>query len=144
MTNLVRNAWHAFPWRLVRKAVLLPAGLWLVLVLVPSLLGSPGAICLTPGGWLLGLWVGARVAGNTQVFEIKYVIRTAAQAGAVMGLIQGLIFTAIAVLSPNFSQGEGLRNLFLGVILTLLGVGVVSSLAAWVGRVITGRSVTFE
>jgi hypothetical protein len=144
MTNPSNDARPTIPWGLVRHAVWLPGGLWLALVLIPSLLGSPGAICLTPAGWLLGLWVGARVAGGTRIFETQYVTRTARQAGVVMGIAQGLIFTAIAVISPNFSQGEGLRSLVLGVILTLLGAGVSSMLAAWAARVITGRSVSFE
>jgi hypothetical protein len=142
MPNLVRNVWQAIPWGLIRYAVLLPAGLWMVVVLLPSLLGSPGVICITPVGWLLGLWVGLRVTRVTDVFEVK--THNAALAGGLLGLIQGVAFIAIALLSPDFSPGEVGRSVLLGLIVTLLGTGVSAGLAAWVGRLITGRGVTIE
>ena len=69
---------------------------WLIFVLAISLAGYPTIACFTPLGWLLAARVGRQSTNNSPSPTLDQRLMEAALAGALFGLLQAVLFIAIA------------------------------------------------
>lgn len=94
---------------------------WLLMVVVFTLRQQPGIICMTPVFWLAAFVVGPGVINFSPSRQAAILRREAALAGAVFGLLVGLIFLVdtfiIGLSDPNgisFAVAGGLGCMLFG------------------------------
>ncbi len=107
---------------------------WLAAVVLVSWAGYPGVVCVTPLAWLIAARVGLLVMNNStsQTRHTRY--QEAAAAGAVLGLLQGLLLTGVLLILLPMAEAERPRAALLGALLTLVGLpagAAWSLLTAW-------------
>jgi hypothetical protein len=109
--------------------VSLPAFWWVLAVVVVTVSGYPGVICVTPLGWTLALSVGTRTAGASSSPQRSQRILEAALAGAGLGLLQGLLFAGVLALAgpDRLAPGSALDAIG-SAALALLFVGAAGML----------------
>ena len=81
-----------------RAVLLVPAtqfAPWLVVVLLATWGGYPGVVCVTPVAWLIALRVGLVCVGQSRSAQRGRRLLEAALAGALIGLLQGLLFWVV-------------------------------------------------
>jgi hypothetical protein len=106
----------------VLKAIWLPFLSWTVAVLVVSFGGKqPGVVCATPMAWFMALWVGLRAAAYTRSPTRGARLMEAALAGGVFGLLQGVLFTAIAPFMGEIRADEQRKAIVLAIVMLVLG-----------------------
>jgi hypothetical protein len=103
---------------------------WLILVLVYAWAGNPGVVCITPLAWLLALAVGLRVAERSSSPAPAQRIREAAQAGALLGLLQGLLFLVMVQRLGEIAPDEMMATILISAGMVCLGILVSAALAA--------------
>jgi hypothetical protein len=114
----------------ILKSVWLPFVSWLVAVLIVAFGGrQPGVVCVTPMAWLLALWVGLRCALYTRTEKKAGRLLEAALSGGLLGLLQGVLFAAIAPLMGEIKSNEQQKAVLLTVIMLLVGTAVASLLS---------------
>src|SRR5690349_24851657 len=69
--------------------------LWLGMVVLVSLAGYPGVVCVTPMAWLLALRVGVVCTARSRSGECGRRVLEADIAGGVLGFVYGLYFFVI-------------------------------------------------
>lgn len=109
---------------------------WLLMVVVFTVRQQPGIICLTPVFWLASFVVGPGVINFSRSRQTAALRREAALAGALFGLLVGLIFlvdTLIVGLSDpdgiSFAVAAGLGCMLFGAglcALVSLGMAVLT------------------
>jgi hypothetical protein len=123
--------------RAIAAGLFLPMLFWTGAVVVVTLLGYPGVVCVTPLAWLLALPVGLRVVheseGEPGVVQVEGLV-----AGGLLGIWQAVLFGAATALSPfAVSSAESLPNPWLvGGLGALIGAPVTAAVglaAAWWG-----------
>src|SRR5258707_15461558 len=82
-------------WRTIILVPLSQFAPWLAVVLLVTWAGYPGVVCATPLAWLIALRVGIVCASKTKSSEMAQRLLEAALAGALFGLLQGLLFWVI-------------------------------------------------
>src|SRR6187455_1006641 len=65
---------------------------WLIAVLIVSIAGYPGVVCVTPMAWLIALRVGNICVARSRSEQSRQRILEASIAGAILGLLQGILF----------------------------------------------------
>lgn len=121
-------------FKAVVNAIWLPFLVWLAAVITVAFGGrQPGVICVTPMAWLLALWVGLRCAVRTRSAQRSSRLTEAALAGAVFGLLQGVLFTLIAPFMGSVQPGERQKAMLLSVIMIVLGAIVSGVLSVAIG-----------
>jgi len=94
--------------RLIGKTALQFFALWLILVLLMIWLGYPGVLCVTPAAWLLSLVIGIRCVTNSSSAEKLQRLLEAVLAGALYGLLVGMLFIVGGlILFPFEADQEG-------------------------------------
>jgi len=119
-------------FKAIVNAIWLPFVIWLMAVIAVAFGGrQPGVVCATPMAWLLALWVGLRCAARSGSAQRSSRLNEAALAGAVFGLLQGILFTLIAPFMGSIQPGERQKAMLISVIMILLGaiVSAVLSIA---------------
>jgi len=91
---------------------------WLAMVLLVTWAGYPGVVCVTPMAWLLALRVGNLVAARSRSETSSRRLTEAALAGAVLGLLQGILFAVIISQLEPINPDEAART-------TLLTIGMI-------------------
>ena len=104
---------------------------WLVAVLVITLAGYPGVVCVTPMAWLLALSAGLRCASQSASPQESRRILEAGLAGGLLGLLQGILFGVIANRMGEIKPEEQASAIGLSLGMLCLGVLAAASLAAF-------------
>src|SRR5215207_4792782 len=68
---------------------------WLAMVVLVSLAGYPGVVCVTPMAWLLALRVGNLCVAHSKSGQSSQRLMEAALAGGFLGFLQGMLFLVI-------------------------------------------------
>jgi hypothetical protein len=128
----------------VLNAVWFPFLVWTIAVIsVAFVRHEPGVICVTPVAWLMAFWVGHRCVSLSRSGERSARFREAALAGAIFGLLQGLLFTVVAPSMGSIRPDEAQKAIVLDAVMIVLGA-VVSAvfsvvLSASLARRLTSR-----
>src|SRR5262249_18261876 len=106
------------------RSVLVPLIIWCVWVGGATSDGYPGVVCLTPMAWLLGRWSGNFCAARSGSQAQRRLLE-AGIAGALLGLLQGVIFYVIqrAFMPVKPDEVQNALVLSLGII----GFGTIIS-----------------
>lgn len=121
-----------FDLRTVLKTLLVCFVPWLSVVLLIAWRGQPGVICMTPLAWLMALWVGVRCAANSSSITAKHRLTEAAVAGALFGLLQGVLFTlVVSRMTTADENAQATRFVIVIIVLGTLVGGGLAALNAW-------------
>ena len=96
--------------------------LWLAMVILVSLAGYPGVICVTPMGWLIALRVGNLCVARSRSEKSSQRLVEAAFAGGVLGLLQGILFIVIVPLLGPIQTDEWMQTIILTLIMVIVGI----------------------
>lgn len=110
---------------------------WALAVLLASIAGYPGVICITPMAWLLALRVGNLVAWQSRSTSSSRRLLEAGLAGGIFGFLQGLLFAVISPFMGPIQQDEVARAIGLAVIVMLFSVVAGAGLSlftAWLNE----------
>ena len=95
---------------------------WLLMVFLVSGAGYPGVVCVTPMAWLIALRVGNLVVARSRSDSSSRRLTEAALAGAVLGLLQGVLFAAIISFLEPISADDRSRSMILTLIMIAMGL----------------------
>jgi hypothetical protein len=95
---------------------------WLAMVLLVTWAGYPGVVCVTPMAWLIALQVGNLTVARSRSETSSRRLTEAALAGAVLGLLQGLLFAAIISLLEPINADDRIRTIVLTLIMIVIGI----------------------
>jgi hypothetical protein len=95
---------------------------WLAIVLLVAWAGYPGVVCVTPMAWLIALRVGNLVAARSRSEASSLRLTEAALAGAVLGLLQGILFAVLISQLAPINPDERSRSIILTLIMIVVGV----------------------
>ena len=118
MSNPFRHLDH----RLILETALRQFIPWLAMVVLVSLAGYPGVICVTPMAWLIALRVGNICVTRSTSAESSQRILEAALAGGLLGLLQGILFLVFITFLGPIQASEWTRTIVLVVIQPILGI----------------------
>ncbi|HUG34092.1 MAG TPA: hypothetical protein VMJ90_04940 [Anaerolineales bacterium] len=102
---------------------------WLFSVILVSLAGYPGVVCVTPMAWLLALRVGNLVAWRSRSATSSRRLTEAALAGGFFGLLLGILFAAVTPFMGPIQPDETTRAIAFAVIMIVVGVFASTSLS---------------
>jgi hypothetical protein len=114
-------------YRLIGKTALQFFVPWLILVLLMIWLGYPGVLCVTPAAWLLSLVIGIRCVTNSPSPEKIQRLLEAVLAGALYGLLVGMLFLAGGLILFPFEADQEGSQLWLST--GMLSAGLLFSTA---------------
>jgi hypothetical protein len=112
-----------------------PVAWFVAMAVLATLGGYPGVICVTPMAWLIGLAAGQRVAMGSRNAPGRGVLLEAAIAGALVGVIEGLLFVVIGSRAELRDATEVQQMLGWSACMVLLGVPVTAGLAVGMAKV---------
>ena len=95
---------------------------WLMAVLVVSIAGYPGVVCVTPMAWLLALRVGNICVVRSRSEQSRQRILEASIAGAILGLLQGILFLIVVPFMGPYPSDEITKTVVLTLTMILLGM----------------------
>ena len=111
-----------------------PFILWVAVVIIMSFVRrQPGVICITPVAWLLACWVGILCVARSRSVEKAARLTEAGLAGGIFGLLQGLLFAAIAPLMGSIRPEERQKAVLLSAAMIVIGAIVSALLSMAVG-----------
>jgi NhaP-type Na+/H+ or K+/H+ antiporter len=102
---------------------------WLAMVLLVTWAGYPGVVCVTPMAWLIALQVGNLTVARSRSETASRRLTEAALAGAVLGLLQGLLFAAIISLLEPINADDRTRTIVLTLIMIVVGIAAGAGLS---------------
>lgn len=97
---------------------------WLAAMVVVSLAGYPGVVCVTPLAWLLALQVGNVCVMRSASGSASKRLTEAGLAGAVLGFLQGFLFWIVVPYMGPIRPDEKLNAALLGAV--MIGGGIVA------------------
>jgi MFS family permease len=95
---------------------------WLIMVFLVTWAGYPGVVCVTPMAWLMALRVGNLVIARSRSDSSSRRLMEAALAGAVLGLLQGVLFAAIISFLEPISADDRSRSMILTLLMIAVGM----------------------
>ena len=104
---------------------------WLVMVLVVSLAGFPGVVCITPVAWLLAARAGLVCAMKSTSTLMARRLQEAALTGGLLGFLQGILFSIIAPRMGPVLASEQAGAAVLVAAMLVMGVLAGAALAAF-------------
>jgi hypothetical protein len=113
---------------------------WLAVVLLISWAGYPGVICVTPMAWLMALAVGQRCAAQSTSETRTKRLLEAALAGAIFGLLQGVLFFFIAPRMGPVTAREQTSALGISLGMLCVGIPVAAGLATFTAWLVLQRT----
>lgn len=96
--------------------------LWLAMVILVSVAGYPGVICVTPMAWLIALRVGNICVARSMSEESSQRLREAALAGGFLGLLQGILFIVVLPFFGPVQADERTQAIILSLIMVIAGI----------------------
>jgi len=96
--------------------------LWVTMVLLVSLAGYPGVVCVTPMAWLLALRVGNLCVARSKSGRSSQRLLEAALAGGFLGFLQGILFLVIVPFMGPYQSDEITKTIILTLIMLLVGI----------------------
>jgi hypothetical protein len=115
---------------------------WVVAILVATLSGYPGAVCVTPLGWIMALSVGQRSVVSSISENPNMRLVEAALGGALLCLLQGFLFALIIAFGSPLGAESG--NPYGAVLTALIGFGIVGGGGAVVGAALSLVSAALQ
>lgn len=97
---------------------------WLVSVLLVTLAGYPGVVCVTPMAWLIALRVGNVCTARSKSETSMNRLIEAALAGGIIGFLQGVLFIVIVPLMGPIQADEQANTVILSLL--MLGIGTAA------------------
>lgn len=94
---------------------------WLVVVLLITVAGQPGVVCVTPMAWLLALRVGNIVAWRSRSVQSSRRLTEAALAGGFFGILQGILFAVVTPFMGPIQADEWTKTIVLMLIIFIVG-----------------------
>ncbi len=143
MTNSTPAGTMSLDWRAILAGVA-PVAWYVAMAILATLGGYPGVVCITPMAWLIGLAAGQRTATVTRSAPPRRPLVEAAIAGALVGLVTGAVFAAIA---PQFElrDAQEVRQMVAWTACVVVGgVPVSAALAVATAWLVTRRRVREE
>jgi hypothetical protein len=114
--------------RVMARVVVAALLFWIVPLAGATIAGYPGAVCMTPLAWVLGTWVGTQCALRSRSARRRRVLE-AGISGALLGLLQGLIFFMLQrALLPTRPE-EQRQALLISIGILIVGTIVCALLA---------------
>jgi len=95
---------------------------WLAIVLLVTFSGQPGVVCVTPMAWLIALRVGNICVARSKSEGRSQRLTEASLAGAVLGLLQGLLFAVIIARLEPINADEQAKTVSLTLIMIIAGI----------------------
>ena len=120
-------------WKTVLWVSVSQFAIWLALVLIVTWAGSPGVVCATPVAWGIAARVGLVCIGRSRSAQKGARLAEAAMAGALLGLLQGLLFWDIVPGMGPILPSEQAEAIGLVLVMILLGMVVGAALALFTG-----------
>ncbi len=106
---------------------------WAAAVIFVSFVGrQPGVVCVTPMAWLLACWVGMSCVARSRSGVKRSRLTEAGLAGGISGLLQGLLFAAVAPFM-GVRADERQKAVILSVGMIVVGTVVSAVLSMAVG-----------
>jgi NhaP-type Na+/H+ or K+/H+ antiporter len=102
---------------------------WLVMVLLITWAGYPGVVCVTPMAWLIALRAGILCVLRSRSEQSSKRLTEAAIAGAVLGLLQGILFAIIISRLQPISASDQAKSNVLTLIMIVVGIFAGASLS---------------
>jgi hypothetical protein len=96
--------------------------LWLAMVVLVSLAGYPGVVCVTPMAWLIALRVGGLCALRSRSENASQRLLEAALAGGILGLLEGILFLVVIPFSGPIQPEERTQTLMLTLLMIVVGI----------------------
>lgn len=124
----------ALDFRAVLKSVWLPFLAWAgAVIFVAFERRQPGVICATPVAWLMSCWVGMSCVARSRSVTKSSLLAEAALAGGIFGLLQGLLFVAVAPFMGEIKPNERQKTVLIELSIVVVGTVVCSVLSMLVG-----------
>lgn len=120
--------------RTILVTPLLQSAPWFASVVIVTLAGYPGVVCVTPMAWLLALRVGLICMRNSRSPSVRQRLREAALAGALLGVIQGVLFAGVLFWFLPLQASEVTRSLILAGALLVIGAAACAALSLITAR----------
>jgi hypothetical protein len=117
---------------------------WLVAVLLVTWAGYPGVICVTPMAWLMSLVVGRRCATQSTSPTRAKGLLEAALAGALFGLLQGVLFFIVAPRMGPITAREQTSALGISLGMLCVGIPVAAGLSTFTAWLVQQRNGTYN
>lgn len=102
---------------------------WLAAVLVVTFAGYPGVVCITPMAWLIALQVGNVSVRHSRSASSASRKLEATFAGAILGLLQGILFAIIITQLEPINADEQARTTALTLGMIVVGIAFGALLA---------------
>ena len=102
---------------------------WLLSVVLVSLAGYPGVVCVTPMAWLIALRVGNLVAWRSRSALSSRRLVEAALAGGFFGFLQGILFAVIVPFMGPIQPDELVKTIVLTLGMLVIGVAAGAGLS---------------
>ena len=96
--------------------------LWLAMVVLVSLAGYPGVVCVTPMAWLIALRVGNICVARSRSEKKSQRLFEAALAGGFLGLLQGILFLVVIPFLGPIQADEWTQTIILTAIMIIVGI----------------------
>lgn len=96
--------------------------LWLAMVLLVSLAGYPGVVCVTPMAWLIALRVGNICVARSRSETTSARLLEATLAGGILGLLQGGLFLIVIPFFGPIQADERTQTIVLSAIIVIVGI----------------------
>ena len=124
----------------VLRASLAPFIAWTAAVLFVTFVGrQPGVACVTPVAWVMACWVGLSCVDGSRSERKSALLAEAALAGAIYGLLAGLLFIFIAPYMGEVKPEERQKMLVLCAGMIAVGTFVCALLSMAVGAARANR-----
>ena len=109
-------------FRIILEVPLRQFVLWLTMVVLVSLAGYPGVICVTPMAWLIALHVGNLCVARSRSEKSSQRLVEATVAGGVLGLLQGILFIVVVPFLGPIQANEWTQTIILTFIMVIVGI----------------------
>jgi hypothetical protein len=115
---------------------------WLAVVLLVTWAGYPGVVCVTPMAWLIALRVGLICVSQSSSLGRARRLLEAVLAGAVFGLLQGLLFWVLTPrMGPVLPSEQAGMNVIIGFMI-LVGMLAGAMLSLFTAYLVERRRIT--
>jgi ABC-type proline/glycine betaine transport system permease subunit len=105
--------------------------LWLGMVLLISLAGYPGVVCVTPMAWLIALRVGNLCVLRSRSETSSQRLLEAALAGGVLGLLEGILFLVVIPFAGPIQADERTQTIILTLLMIVFGILAGAALSSF-------------
>ena len=109
-------------YRVIIETPLRQFVLWLAMVVLVSLAGYPGVVCVTPMAWLIALRVGNLCVARSRSETSSQRLLEAAVAGGILGLLQGILFIVVIPFAGPIQVDERIQTIILSLLMIIVGI----------------------